>query len=83
MTSADRTAGVTASNAPLRIVHVLPHVGSAQGGPVVALAMLATQQVAGGHSVTVVASTLEQDGPPVRLVDGIELIEEPASRALG
>jgi len=83
MTSADRTAGVTSSNAPLRIVHVLPHVGSAQGGPVVALAMLATQQVAGGHFVTVVASTLEQDGPPAAMGAGVELITEPASRAFG
>ena len=48
-----------------------------------ALAKLTAQQVARGHRVTVVASTLEQDGPPVELADGVELVTEPARRALG
>ena len=74
---------MTAKHAPLRIVHVLPHVGSAQGGPVVALAMLAAQQVARGYRVTIVASTLEQDGPPPAFAAGIELVTEPASRTFG
>jgi glycosyltransferase involved in cell wall biosynthesis len=67
----------------LRIAHVLPHVGSAQGGPVLALAALSSCQSRRGHDVSIFASTLEQDGPPVDLTQGVELVQEPASRAFG
>ena len=82
MASTDRPAGSPAS-APLRIAHVVPHIGSAQGGPVLALARLTAQQVACGHVVSVVATPLEQDGPTVDLAEGVELITEPATKAFG
>lgn len=49
----------------MHVTHVIPYLGKAQGGPVHALALLATAQVEAGLKVSLVAAPRPQDGPVI------------------
>ncbi len=63
------------------ILHVIPYIGRAQGGPVVSLSVLAGAQADAGHRVTVVCAPREADGPEMPFGPGVQVIRaRPSGR---
>src|ERR1035437_5916037 len=64
---------------PLRIAHVIPYLGAAQGGTVFNLAACADAQVRAGCHVVVFTAIDPADGPQLELARGIELVRDSTS----
>lgn len=67
--------------ARLRVMHVIPYIGKAQGGPVHALALVSGALRRAGCDVAVASVTCPADGEPVAFDDGVRVIR--FDRSLG
>ena len=63
----------------LRVAHVIPYLGAAQGGPVFNLAACAEAQVRVGCQVVIFTAMHPSDGRQLELTPGIELVHESTS----
>jgi len=58
----------------MNILHTIPYLGRAQGGPVESLRLLASAQAVKDHQVRVVFTGIESDGEPVRFPENVQII---------
>jgi glycosyltransferase involved in cell wall biosynthesis len=59
----------------MNILHVIPYLGKAQGGPVESLRLLASAQAEIGHKVRVVHTGISSDGDVARFSQNVEVIQ--------
>jgi len=59
---------------PLRVAHLIPYLGRANGGPVFDLAACAASQVEAGCSVSVFTVACPNDGPSISLDPRVEIV---------
>ncbi|MFC1812268.1 glycosyltransferase [Thermodesulfobacteriota bacterium] len=57
----------------MNILHLIPYLGKAQGGPVESLRLLASAQSEIGHSIRVVYTGISADGEPVNFSDTVQI----------
>ncbi|MFC1488284.1 glycosyltransferase [Thermodesulfobacteriota bacterium] len=59
----------------LNILHLIPYLGKAQGGPVESLRLLTSAQADMGHRVRVVYTCIPADGDPVRFPENVKIVK--------